>query len=855
MKTDYNEYPPRTGTDIEVIEQFDGGRRSFIIGSSASGRYILLRENEYRVFGLLDASCTLEEICREFEKRYGGTLRLETLVKFLARLDQYGILAGQRSRERDAGALKGNQSYLRFKIFNPDTLFESIVRRLRWIWTTTFFAVSILSMAALLLIALINIEEVTDYGVYILREHYVAVLLAGLLIGVTHEFAHGLTCKAFGGRATEVGVLMIYYLLPALYCNVTGIHSIPKRGRRLWVIAAGVYWQLIVGTISLLCWFLLAPHTLLSDLAFIIFLGSVLDVFFEGNPLIKLDGYYLLSQWLRTPNLMDRSRAYWRGALRRILFGDRSLGAAQWTGRERAIYFTYGLLSFLYTVALIFLIVWYAGDYLTDHFYLFGLLLTLGIGLMFVRKPLKSILSSFINMMSGLFNGRQREGEMADDNKKTDEKSRKFLSRRRLAPLVTGLLIAAFLLMPWSASVGNYGTLIAIPEQETIIRAPESASLVSLSVRPGDQVAGSAVIGQMGNLDLEEQILDVQTELARAKTDYDRLVGEMQTRHEAANRAETQLRQRRHDYDEIDSERRQIVEYQRGDVAGPESFEVTKVSSRQGYTRSVGYPAALAMLQSDVDSCRAQLAEASAQRERARRLFTDGIVPRSELDTFEMRASTLSSSCAAARQKLEAALIEHRRKYTSTATDVDLAQSDLSSERLQIGKLDNELMAMRELIGSLEARRDLLGRKNAQFKLVSPRGGAIFGEDLPKMVGRYFEKGAEICRIADTTKLLLRVNVPEREIGDVRVGHGVRLKARSFPDTVFHGVVTKIGGESEQDQNGQATYRVELTIDNEEGQLRPGMTGFARIYFDRQMIGRIILHKIKQALRPELWML
>jgi len=46
-----------------------------------------------------------------------------------------------------------------------------------------------------------------------------------------------------------------------------------------------------------------------------------------------------------------------------------------------------------------------------------------------------------------------------------------------------------------------------------------------------------------------------------------------------------------------------------------------------------------------------------------------------------------------------------------------------------------------------------------------------------------------------------------------------------------------------------------LTISNEDGQLRPGMTGFARIYFDRQMIGRIILHKIKQALRPELWML
>ena len=81
-----------------------------------------------------------------------------------------------------------------------------------------------------------------------------------------------MTCKAFGGRATEVGVLMIYYFLPALYCNVSGIHLIPKRSRRLWVIAAGVYWQLLVGALSLLAWFLLAPYTLLADLAFIFFL-------------------------------------------------------------------------------------------------------------------------------------------------------------------------------------------------------------------------------------------------------------------------------------------------------------------------------------------------------------------------------------------------------------------------------------------------------------------------------------------------------------------------------------------------------------------------------------------------------
>ncbi len=83
----------------------------------------------------------------------------------------------------------------------------------------------------------------------------------------------------------------------------------------------------------------------------------------------------------------------------------------------------------------------------------------------------------------------------------------------------------------------------------------------------------------------------------------------------------------------------------------------------------------------------------------------------------------------------------------------------------------------------------------------------------------------------------------------------MRLKVRAFPNRTFRGEVSKIGGESEPDQNQQAAYRVELKIENADGLLRPGMTAYARIEFDRQMVWRILLRKIKQALRPELWML
>src|SRR5262249_15197626 len=160
--------------------------------------------------------------------------------------------------------------------------------------------------------------------------------------------------------------------------------------------------------------------------------------------------------------------------------------------------------------------------------------------------------------------------------------------------------------------------------------------------------------------------------------------------------------------------------------------------------------------------------------------------------------------------------------------------SDLRAEYLQTRTLDEQLAGTRALMQTFASRLELLKRKQAQFELVTSRAGQIYGEELSRMVGRYFQKGEEICRVANAQQMLLRMQFPEREIGDVREGQAVRLRTRSYPDRVFSGVVAKIGSESERDEHNQTTYRVELVIENAEGLLRPGMTAFARIDFGRQ---------------------
>jgi multidrug efflux pump subunit AcrA (membrane-fusion protein) len=528
---------------------------------------------------------------------------------------------------------------------------------------------------------------------------------------------------------------MIYYFLPALYCNVSGIHMIPQRRRRLWVIAAGVYWQLLVGTLALLAWLALAPYTLLADLAFIFFCGSVLDVVFNGNPLIKLDGYYFLSQWLRLPNLMDRSREWWRGSLRRIVFGARNEAASRYSRREQAILAAFGLLSFVYTVALRLFIVIFLGSYLIDWFHLPGLLLTVALALFYARRPLRQSITAAVSApramaadFKRLFSKRpiRMEANMPTQDQSTQSPAsgdsgdiiagrKSSRRRRRLVPLAIALFIVLILCLPWNASVGAYGALIAVPGQEAIIRAPESATLIELRVRPGDLTAAGAVIGRMSDIELEEQLAHAQAELDRANADRDRLLGEVRARAESIARAEVNLRQRQMDYDESDSERRQIEERER---AGPNTLKYLTASvvptappaaghagGRRPDAPAVVYPAAIAVLQSEADLRQARLAEADLHLDRTRRLHAQGLAPRSEIEKAETSASTLAIELTAARQRLEAFLIEHRRRHAGLATEMQLARSDAGAAALQAVKLNGELLAVSALISTLTDRR------------------------------------------------------------------------------------------------------------------------------------------------------
>ena len=85
-------------------------------------------------------------------------------------------------------------------------------------------------------------------------------------VTMMHEFAHGLTCRYFGGKVREVGFMLIYFM-PALYCNVSDAWMFTERRQRIWVMAAGGYFQLIVWGMATVVWRVVAEDTIISSIA------------------------------------------------------------------------------------------------------------------------------------------------------------------------------------------------------------------------------------------------------------------------------------------------------------------------------------------------------------------------------------------------------------------------------------------------------------------------------------------------------------------------------------------------------------------------------------------------------------
>jgi len=386
-----NSRPPKLRKDLIVRTQQTAYETSVIVKDPISRKFFRMGEVEQFIAEQLDGKTPLDVIRQRVEVRFGGELPMETLSGFLQNLNKYGFLEpedGSKSAAyREPPRFRGTALYCRFKVFDPCQILKRLVSRTSFFYTPYFL---VLSAATILAAAGVTASHWSEFREELPRLYTgwasiaVVIFLNFLVVGA-HEFGHGLTCTRFGGEVHEMGCALIF-LQPAFYCNVSDAWLFPEKSKRLWVGFAGPYFELFLWSLAVMTWRMTEPDTWINFVTLSVMATSGLKTLLNFNPLIKLDGYYLLSDYLELPNMRRRSFRY-VGSLVEKLFGLGPEDEENLAPRERLVFSLYGTTALAGSFSILGYIILTAGGALVDGRSPTAILVTLGLlGMRYRRR-------------------------------------------------------------------------------------------------------------------------------------------------------------------------------------------------------------------------------------------------------------------------------------------------------------------------------------------------------------------------------------------------------------------------------------------------------------------------------------
>jgi len=308
---------------------------TYIVENEATAKFFQIGLPQYTFLSLMDGHRTVSQALMQT----ATILRINALdEQEAANLCKWAIESGlveseksrNVSRKEHAENMAMRQSAsllnpitLKMPLFNPDSLMETMTRYLGWLVSP--------GGAMLWIIVMVT-------GFFQLMKHWDAFVLnrinsfssndllwfgvTWLVLKVLHETAHGVACKKFGGQVHSCGMLLLL-LIPLPYVDVTSSWRFINKWQRILVAAAGMLVEVFIAAIACMVWAAAEPGPLKYHAGNVIITATLHTLFFNANPLMKFDGYYMMSDFLEIPNLATRGRAYLKSVFKWLYFGTK----------------------------------------------------------------------------------------------------------------------------------------------------------------------------------------------------------------------------------------------------------------------------------------------------------------------------------------------------------------------------------------------------------------------------------------------------------------------------------------------------------------------------------------------------
>ncbi len=372
--------PLRMRADL-IVEHIEYQRGNYyVIKDPVSLKYFRLDPEHYRVLELLDGSRSLDDLRTQLLVDFPYVrVTLTDLQGVVVDLFTKGIvysnrpgqgwvmLERQREHRRQVWVrLAQNILSLRVPGWDPEWTLAHLYPFVSWLYRPWAIAVQIAIIAAAYVLLAMQFEtfrqNLPAFQQFFGWPNLIYLYLTVAATKVLHELGHGMTCRHFGGECHEIGIILLVFS-PTMYCDVSDSWMLKNKWKRIAIGAAGMWVEMVLSSLALFVWWFTSPGLLHHLCLNVFFISMVTTVVFNLNPLMRYDGYYMLSDFLEIPNLADKSRKLLQNTFARQCLGieTREEAFMPQRGKEWLVLYAvastvyrwiilFGITLFLYTV-------------------------------------------------------------------------------------------------------------------------------------------------------------------------------------------------------------------------------------------------------------------------------------------------------------------------------------------------------------------------------------------------------------------------------------------------------------------------------------------------------------------------
>lgn len=549
---------PWLASDVSAHRHVYRGDVSYVLHRRSTGSHYRVDAATYELIDNMNGVVTVDAVWQQALEDHGSAApSQDEMLALLSALHEADLLiVDQRldsehlfARRVKAARSERHQRYLnplyvRFKLHDPDNWLS----KMQPLAVVMFSRAAFVLWGALLLLALVRlapestrlVAEIRDFD-FFAPQHVLGFVIAYLVLKLLHELAHAFAVKRRGGEVHELGIALMV-LLPIPFVNASASAVFPGKRDRMLVDAAGILAEIGVAALAALVW--LGTSGQVHDIALMLMLiGGVSTVLFNGNPLLKFDGYYLLADWLEIPNLAQRSKRR-TGHLLRFLLFSQALPSSSADRNENRWLLAYGALSGAYRLLLMLSIAWM----LSDRYFIFGVLLALFVVVTSVLLPL-------VRAVAALFSDTALP------------------VKRVWIVLLTlpALLLAPIVALPLPLATNTVG-VVWLPD-EAVIRAASNCEITQVLQKPGALVSAGMVLFVCDDPELNTSLLTLQARADALSARSAGIADEDPVEHARLVRERRSVLMRREDTQQrIDKLRAVAATDGRFDVAGVKSL-------------------------------------------------------------------------------------------------------------------------------------------------------------------------------------------------------------------------------------------------------------------------------------------